>query len=203
MAFIPLPLGVRVAMEFTKDGSAVVNVFHVTSTVPLLTANLTAIANVFGSWWIGNYAAESTNHLVLNQVVATDVSIVGGQQGIGVTGLPQAGLRATAAVPNNVAIVTSYRTPRVGRSFRGRSYWALLASTDVVDDVITLPQTATINADLLILAAALAAFPATLVVASYQIDGAPRVTAEATPVTTIITDQRVDTQRRRLLNVGI
>lgn len=198
MAFIPLPLGVRVALEFTKTGQTIVNVYHVTTTLPLVSANLTAIAAVFADWWTGDLRTSSVDDLSLDRVVATDVSIQGGQQGISTVGLPSIGSQVLDGTPNNVALVASFRTARIGRAFRGRSFFAGTPVNELIDDQAGVPFLAAFLANYLTLAPRLVPLPATWVVASYQFNGVPRVTAEATPITNVIINSRADTQRRRL-----
>jgi hypothetical protein len=202
MAFIPLPSGFRVAMEYTKDGQLVVNVYHVTSALPVNTTNLTALATIFRDWWINTMRSQTVDDQILNAVVATDISV---QAGLQVT-LPvttnNAGLINAVSTPNNVAFVVTHLTGFSGRTRRGRTYLAGLSSVEVTDNDLLLSRATALVNGLGTLRTNLITGGWTPVVASYQINKAPRVTAEATPILVYAANTRVDTQRRRLPDEG-
>ena len=108
---------------------------------------------------------------------------------------PKAGLR-TATKPHQVAWVSSLRTGRSGRSYRGRLYWPALAVTLTTAD-LRVP-TATVQAlveDVSNLLTAIeAAVPAGHAVRLGVVSG---VKNEVTPVTQISGGDVLDTQRRR------
>lgn len=198
MAFIPLPNGVRVAMEYTLQGELIVNVYHFTTASPITTVNLTALAAVLADMFITDMAGLYSTDLSLQQVVATDVSEADGIQIVYNTGLPVAGGSANDSAPNNVAVVMSLRTGLTGRSRRGRNYYGGIDETLIAGNTPSAgfqSNMFTAN-DNMQLAADTLGF--TWVVASYRHLGAPRVTALATPITTLIMDARSDSMRKRL-----
>lgn len=202
MPFIPLPLGIRVAVEFIKDGSLVVNVHHVTTALPITTVNLTALAMVFRNWWTTTGKAQANAGTALSRVVVTDVSVASGLQVISAPGLPEAGTIAGVDTPSNVALALSWRTGYSGRSFRGRTYFAPLQAGDVATNYVSVSRVASIQAAYATLRTNLATAGYPLVIASFYNNGAPRAAGVATPVTELIVNTRVDTQRRRLPGVG-
>jgi len=202
MAFIPVPNGVRVALEQSLDGQLVVNVYYVDKPAPIITADLTTIATIFRDWWIGDLSVPLANDLALNAVVATDVSIEGGSQVTLTASLPAIGGSAVAAVPNNVALCVTRYTLFTGRSRRGRSYYAGLTEGIVTNNTVVAPQLATILAAQGQLSLDLQAAGFRWVVASFVSGGVPRVTADVRGVASFAANNRVDTQRRRLPGEG-
>lgn len=202
MPFIPAPLGVRVAMEFTKDGQTVVNVYHVSCTQPLITANLTAIGNAFLAWWVNELRTVQSSALVLARIVVTDVSQQEGQQAIVVPTVSAAGAVAGTDAPNNVALVVTHRTAQIGRTRRGRTYLPGVPAASVAGSTYNTSAVAAILAAYGALAARLTPTSSFLVVASYQFNGQPREAAVLTAVTAFTANDVIDTQRRRVPGRG-
>ena len=198
MAFIPISDTMKVALEYSLNGQLLVNVYHVASPDPIVSADLTGIAAVFVSWWSVNMRQNFSTALSLNRVVVTDMTDEGGEQVDYVTGLPSLGTISSAVAPNNVAVCTSLRTGFSGRSNRGRKYWGGIVSAEVSDNFISTTLAAAILADMVSLDAAISSAGFSLVVASLYHDHAPRTAGVTREVTSFIQDLRVDTQRRRL-----
>jgi hypothetical protein len=199
MAFTPLLTGIRAALEYSKDGQVIVNIYHVTTTQPINTTNLTALANIFLTWWYNTARQQSSESLVLQRVIATDWTTANGAQ-ITTTPIPAqaAGTLIGAPVPNNVALVVTGLTGQSGRSYRGRTYWAgLMDSETDTNYITTFKQTAMLNV-YNTLRAQLSAGNFVLGVASFYADGLPRLIGILTPYTGFRVSLRVDTQRRRL-----
>lgn len=202
MAFIPLPNGIRVGVEYTLSGETVVNVYHVTRTAPVVTANLTALAEIFLEWWdeddtVG--AKDSfSNDLALFRVVATDVSELGGEQVINVPVTPIPGASSTDSAPNNVAWCVGLRTGLVGRSYMGRNYYCGFSDVAWAGNILDAGIAAAHLDHLSNLQVSLAAEGFTWVVASYQNLGLPRTTAVGSEITSFQADTIADSQRRRL-----
>lgn len=201
MAFIALPNGIKVEMEFTKNGQLVVNIFYVTTGSPVTTLNLTALAQIFLDWWTTDLDVTQSAALALSRITATFVGAPDGLQVI-LNGAGAPGTIAGADTPNNVAVVVSHRTGFSGRSRRGRTYLAGIVASDVVNDLTTPAKQAAYVTAFNALRTDLATAGYTMVVASYFSNGAPRLEAISTPITSHIVDARVDTQRRRLTGQG-
>ena len=200
MAFIPLPLGVRVSLEFNYDGEVVVNIYHVLVTGPITTIKLNAVAQAFIDWWKASLADLLTDNIAVTGATALNLDEESGEK-VYVPEAPQfPGGSVSPAMPNNIALVVSHRTSKTGRSFQGRSYVAGLTENIVVDNDVTVGYASQILAAYVDLFADLNAAQASLVVASFQSEGAPRVTGVATLVDSFAVGLRVDTQRRRLPN---
>lgn len=203
MAFVPVPNGIRVVLEYTKNSQLVVNVYYVTVGEPITTVNLTAVANAFLGWWGNEARLSASSALRLLNVQATDASVEDGVQvNVPVGTTIQQGARAGLTTPNNVAIVVSLRSQFTGRSRRGRNYLAWLTADDVDADNIPTTLAAQLVTRYVELQTRLSAVPAELVVASFVNNGVPRTSALTTQITGYSVNFRVDTQRRRLPGEG-
>ncbi len=198
MAFIRLPLGIRVALEYEVFGKVVVNVYHITTTDPIVTIKLLDIAQVFKAWWDASLSVEFSEDIALTTVTALNLNVPNGEKITLVVSPPLAGQVIGLAVPNNVAIVTSFQTAQTGRSFRGRSYQAGLVKTQVGENTIGVSKAASIVAKYVALVPLLSVQNAVLVIASFQNAGVPRSEGVGTEVESFSTNTRIDTQRRRL-----
>jgi len=198
MLFIRLPLGIKVAMEYEVFGKVVVNVYHVTTTDPIVTLQLLDIAQVFKAWWDSNMSSLFSEDIALNAVTALNLDEENGEKVTLVVSPAIPGTVVDEATPNNVAIVASLSTVKTGRSFRGRSYHAGLNDASVTENSISTAKAALIVTAYGSLITSLAVQNAELVVASFQSLGVPRAIGVATPVDSISVNTRVDTQRRRL-----
>ena len=198
MAFIRLPLGVRVALEYEAFGKVVVNVYHVTTTDPIVTIKLFDIADLFEAWWATTIGANFSNEIALSSITAHNLNVPNGEKITLPVSPSIPGGSANASVPNNVAIVITLNTALTGRSFRGRAYHAGLTRAAVTGNNIDTILAASLVTDYIQLTANLAVANAELVVASFQTLGVPRAEGVATPVQSIAVNTRIDTQRRRL-----
>lgn len=203
MAFIPLPNGLKVELKFTLAGQLMVNVFHVTSTQAIISANLSAIAAAFYTAWDANMRPLQGVATGLQEIVVTDVSQDDGIQVVYTTGLPAAGTATGDLLPFNVAMVSSNKSLNTGRSRRGRTYWGGFTEPNFAGST---PVTAVLTGILAFnndLVSELGGIGATWGVASYVSAGVPRVTALFTPFTAFTVDGVTDSQRRRLPGRGI
>ncbi len=198
MAYIRLPLGVRVAMEYEVFGKIVVNVYHVTCTDPIITAKLFDITDIFIDWWDSYTSIGLSPDIALVNVTALNLNVENGEKIENVVSPPLPGTAVGGANPNNVALVATLNTSQTGRSFRGRSYQAGLREADVTGNNTTTTITAWVVANYVALRTALVADNCLLTVASFVSGGLPRSEGIATTVDSVSCNTRIDTQRRRL-----
>lgn len=198
MAYIRLPLGIKVALEYEAHGKIVVNVYHVTTSDPIVTIKLLTIADVFANWWETDMAANFSNEIALTNITALNLNVANGEKFTLPVSPPEPGGQISTSVPNNVAQVVSFNTALTGRSFRGRAYHAGLTSADVDGNDVDTGIMAAMLADYATLEGDLDVIDTQLVVASFESLGAPRAEGIATPINTFSATARVDTQRRRL-----
>lgn len=202
MAFIALPNGIKVAMELRLDGQLVVNVYHFTKTIAVVEADLLAIATLMTDWWDNDLYFNFSNNIALERVVATDVSVAAGGQYAITQGTPIPGNIGSPAASNNVACVVTKRTAKTGRAYRGRTYFAGFTEANIVNNTLDSSIIVSLITSYSQMIDDAASDGFTFVVASYQLNNAPRIVGAATPVTQIGMNARVDTQRRRLPDEG-
>lgn len=201
MAFIPVPNGIKLALEALQNDIPVVNVMYVTSvSAPVLT-DLEDAAQVLMDFWEANILPNLHVSYVVQRIVATDVSEENGQQAIVTPTGDGAGELTGDAMAANAAMVISWRTANTGRSFRGRTYIGGFSAGSILTaqtfetafaagfangfgDLLDLFQTAGY----------------TLVVVSKFLNGAARIVALATEIINVIVDNKIDSQRRRTAN---
>lgn len=198
MAYIRLPAGIRIALEYEVFGKVVVNVYHVTTTDPIITLKLLDIAQVFKVWWETYMSLVMSPDIALFQLTALNLDEENGEKVTLVVSPAAPGQEVGEAVSNNVAIVASLNTAKTGRSFRGRSYHAGLPENYVAENRISTSAASLIVGYYASLVTLLAVQNAELVVASFQSGGVPRAIGVGTPVDSVAVNTRVDTQRRRL-----
>ena len=198
MAFIRLPLGFRVALEYQIFGKIVVNIYHGTTTDPITTIKLFSIADLFEAWFNTSLASAVSADIKLATITVLNLDVENGEKVTNVLVPASPGTRVGEALPNNVALVASFATAKTGRSFRGRSYLAGLSEADVAGVGVDTVFAAGIVTAFLALITDMAVANEELVVASFQSLGVPRIEGVATPVDSVSCNLRVDTQRRRL-----
>lgn len=144
-----------------------------------------------------------SNSVVFREVYVTDLTTavsptVADTSSAGIVG----GTSTSSGMPGNVTICTSFRTAGRGRSARGRNYFIGLVESVVTGNAATTTlTTALVEAYEALLLSPEPGF--TWVVLSRFAEGAPRVTALAQTVTSVVlVDSNVDSQRRRLEGRG-
>lgn len=130
------PVAGTVKLRFIQtlgDDVAVDNVLHCLAnlpTPPLTAAQCVTYANTAFAQWVAKIAPRVTSHLTLTSVEVTDLSVVGGQQGVSTTA-PTAGTNVTQSAPGGTSMVFTIGTGTRGRSFRGRWFQAGCATVDL------------------------------------------------------------------------
>jgi hypothetical protein len=204
MAFIPLPFGIKVEVSWTTGSGIAVCVFFNQKTVstPVTTTDLTNAISLYDAWRTAIRPIQSTQVGVAG-IRATDWSVPEGASQFTAPSANVFGTNTLPSLPMNVAMCASHYTGFIGRSRRGRSYIPGLGENVVaVGDILgALFRNYAVTAFAALRASSLAASQAQ-VVASFQHNGAPRVTGLGTVVLTTAVDQYSDSQRRRLAGRG-
>lgn len=198
MAFIRLPLGIKVAIEYDWNGKAVVNIYHVTTSDPITTIKLTTIAAVFRDAVVSQLLGFISEQIAMTSVTTLNLNEANGERIILPVIPAAAGLYTGDSVSNNVASVASLKTALTGRSFQGRSYIPGIPEGEVSQNQLGPVIVAGIAGFFTALQADLTIENTDLVVASFQTLGVPRGVGVATPIDSVFINFRVDTQRRRL-----
>lgn len=202
--WIPAPLVARAVMRYYIYGQNIENVFTFTGNASWNSGSLLDLCVAMSTSWTSNLQDLLTGEVTLVDITATDLEEEDGAQAtlaISAVGTSeQNGFETTGNT-----FVIKFTTARVGRSYRGRMFWPLLANNMVDNGLIV--STAVANQ----LAVAVGNFFADVdslangvhVITSYMNDCAWRTTAVATPVAAYAyTDLALDSQRRRLPGRG-
>lgn len=200
MTFIATPQTVEIALKMSQNGVPIVNVWHVdvgAAVTPTLVH--TAILTI-DAWISSDYKNIVSDTVGFDELVGTDVSVANGYQEV-FAPTTLHGNVAGAATAANAAYVASLRTIHTGRNYRGRTYVPGIAASKLLDaQHVTASYLADVNSTFANLLAALVTAGMKLVVVSKWLDKVARVVGIATEVITIITDTKVDSQRRRTAN---
>lgn len=201
MAFQTVPHGIETVFNAAQNGVPVVNVYWTVVGGTVTDTDLETAADTFHSWWTAEVQAGLHTSYVLNSIVSTDKSLEGGHQVTRTYTSGNTGALTGAAAAANAALVLSWRTSRIGRSYRGRTYIGGLASASLHDaqHVNTADATAFATAATALIAA-IALAGQKLVVVSRYLEKALRVVALTTEIVAVIVDTVVDSQRRRTAN---
>jgi hypothetical protein len=198
MTFVPLPFGVRVAIQGVFNITPLVNIFHVDAGEAPNPTNMADILDAFRLAYTIDLLPYLSTAYTVNSGVATDVSQEGGAQVIDPWLTGNVGQEGGSPTPSSVACVITWRTDRTGRSYRGRTYIGGMADSGVVANTVQTTPLANINTFATNVIASLGGRGYNLVVASYRHNKAALTTAVGTPIRTGVANSRVDTQRRRL-----
>jgi hypothetical protein len=201
MVFQSVPDGVEVVFSAVQNGTPIVNVYNIRSTVTNDETRLGVIADAFKDWWDDNMAPVQNPSYVLQSIKATSLGSVGGPQVIRSYSTANQGTNSGGEAAGNAAAVISWKTALIGRSFRGRTYVGALS-----EGAIASAQTFESAAVTGILSAgttlidAMTAIGATLCVLSRVFNGIARVTGLLTEIIAVVVDNKVDSMRRRTAN---
>jgi len=204
MPFIPTPDCLQVEMIFNWDNQIVENVFHYDMGGGFNAADADMVAAAIKTAWDTTLKAQTAATCSLTKFRMTDVTTQTGFATEYATGLPIAGTKVSASMPNSVSVTIKKATAKRGRSYRGRMFFIGLTEDNVTNNIINSGLTTTFgNFFAAIDSIAISAGgPAILSVRSLYNGNAPRSEGILTPVTSFITDLVVDSQRRRLPGRG-
>jgi hypothetical protein len=202
MAFIPWPNGISLCFDFSTAGQNWQFCLALRKSAGAPTdSDLISVANEGYNGWVDNLKDLITDQTTLRQVRATNMTAQGAPQYV--QNVAETGTNTGDSVPLSACNVVSLRTAKRGRSYRGRAYiggYSVAHLTDPVtaDSGVTAGLTNFVQD----LKDALDALGFDLVVPSRQHNGVVTNPAELNEVTAIVTDAKIDSQRRRLSGRG-
>lgn len=197
MVFIPALNTVRVVMVYDMNGVSAINRLHVEKlgSRPDLDDFQQIHQEAILPYWTA-LRNQTSNQVYLRWVEYTGLTLESDWQST--WQVQTTGAVTGQAMSNNNALVTSWSGNVSGRSTRGRSYLPVVNETTGNGNfVTTVTANALVTAGLDLLTN-LIADGFRLVVASYVSNKLPRLSALLTPVTSVTTNTRIDSQRRRL-----
>jgi len=210
MPFVPVENTALIEVRMLLDNQKVENTLYCLNDGGWDATSLAELATEVKDWWNDSYSQLCTTDVTLREVVCTDLTTETGAQAT-VSGAGGVGAVGGGSFPSNVTLAVSFRTGLRGRSFRGRNYIVGVGGTeqlgintldaDYVANVATQYNnlfTEVFTGDFV-----------WVVVSRYSgVDPdtgkpIPRVSGVTTPVTTVlVTDNTIDSQRRRLPGRG-
>lgn len=203
MPFVAVPNVVMVELRAQLDGQKIENRFNVRTPGAPNPTSVGAIATIVESWAVASYFPHLPDAVSLTEVVASDISVVGGVQITNVPATAVTGGAGSGALPNEVSFAVSLRTGLRGRSFRGRAYVLALLGSFVVANRVNPVAIGQFTGAFNTLIGDLAAGGFELVIVSLRANNLPRPTPISTQVTVAVsTDDIVDSMRRRKPGVG-
>jgi len=201
MSFQPVPDGIEVVFKAIQNGVPIVNVYNVKDSTPHTPLLLNGYLALFETWWHANLQPILSNSYVLQEIVATSLVLATGPQAsVSLTTGNQGALTGTQEA-GNAALVVSWRTDSIGRSFRGRTYVGGLDSASIATaQQVTSSFATAISGAFAALVTAVQGFGGALAVLSRFALGVARVAGLLTEITNLIVDLKIDSQRRRTAN---
>ena len=203
MGFVPFDKVMRLEAVFRLDGQVVENVHHFWQPNEFTIDVVEDVCEAYKLWWVANLKPIVPDGVSLIKVIGT---ILDTENSPGIeytTGLPVVGDSTSAEMPNNVSIAIRWNTGFRGRSYRGRTFHVGLTDGMVDGNNVTVAtQNALLAAYTQLMILDTTPQAVMLGVASRVADGVERVTGVFTPVTGVVIDPVVDSQRRRLPNRG-
>lgn len=201
MAFIPLPNGIKIEIKCRKGGAPVVNVVWATVSVTIDLDVLETVAGAVRTWWDTHMQPLVSTSMALEEVRCTQWTAEDGLQFAEIVSPPVAGTATGGDMPSNVAAVTTFYTGYTGRSNRGRVYNGGQTDAQVTTNTLGTSYVVAMLTAWVEFSEALNLVGGVHVVASFETNGAPRVTGVSKPVIDYGMNNVVDTQRRRIPRV--
>jgi len=163
--------------------------------------DLQTIANTCAAWWQSNLSTRLSPSVALAAVTATDITAQGAPQRFALNAT--VGTAGGLSLPLNAPAVVSLRTALRGRSYRGRIYISGLTTNAQLDmNNITIGFAGQLSSDVSQIFTALSGLGFQAIVASGQHNGVTTTPRTVQPITTLVVDQPIDSQRRRLTGRG-
>lgn len=210
MAFIPIANTVKAAIRFSVQAQTVINTLYFRADSAVTPATLAVIGTALEGWVVEELLPKLTNLVDYRDITLTDQSEDNGFQIVQNNEQGAVGSLAPGQpLPNQTAMVISFRTVQSGRSFRGRNYLAGWGINNVVGgNTFGTPFVGgVVDAynDLLVrFNGTSSTLGATWCVVSRYANGAARLEGLATPVNRIqVTSVEVKSQRRRMPSRGV
>jgi hypothetical protein len=204
MAFIPVPYTAEFVMTYLGlSGNQMKNVINIreATLVSWTPALLQGVIDLLQNWHTATAKLRQSNQCTLTSILGRDLDTADSY--VVEETMSQVGTVVSPMMPANVTFCVKGLTGLAGRSFRSRLYWIGLAETQVLGDYVVAADATAIVAAMNTLRTTLNTQGMSPVVVSRQSNGVPRTTGVATNITNYAkTDDRVDTQRRRLIGEG-
>jgi len=203
--FVSAPRTCRAQLIFDTPGGKAMNVLHFQKSATWSEADLTTLEGDISFFWDANMSPLQSDQVEMTRVILTDIENDPGFQFDGHPSISVVGGRASTIMPGNVTVATKFGTGLAGRSYRGRSYHIGLTDDQCVGDSLVAGMADTIRDAWIDFIGGIAsgATGGELVIVSYCQDKEWIDPLVITGVTTITTDDTLDSMRTRLAGRGM
>lgn len=206
MAFQPVLNVIEVFTEFAMPSGALVgNRYHILDLqAGIVGARTQECVEVVDAWQRSAAGMnQRSNQVTYVRISGRDLSEqIAPTYEIDVTP-PVAGTNASPALASHTTLSVKLSTGLAGRSARGRQYWVGLAEVQVTGDFVVSGVSSAIVTNLNLLRTTLLAEDFQWVIVQRQANGVTLPAGVPRGVTSVtVVDDRVDTQRRRLVGEG-
>lgn len=165
---------------------------------------LTSFAGELAAWWQARIAPNVGAGLSLNNVTGVDLTTDSGPVGIYTPTSPVEGTKPGNALPGNVTWCVTFKSPKRGRSYRGRNYIAGLVDSTVTGNTLDIVTANAFRDGYAALLDVPFSDAGEWVLVSRYHDKAPRAVADVVGVNAVgYHDLFLDSQRRRLPGRGL
>jgi len=203
MPFVPAPNIVMVELIGLKDGQVIENRFHVNVLGEPTAGNLSTLNAAVQAWINAEYVDRLPDEVQITECRLTSLHE---QNAIQLSSpMNVTGSGVNGAMPNEVTLCVSLRTGFIGRSARGRFYLLGLPKDAVeTENRVSAGYRASVAASVQALISTIQAAGFVMVIVSYITNNAPRPGGPVYFVVSsaVVTDDIVDSQRRRRPGVG-
>lgn len=204
LAFVPVQDTAKISVVGFLSGETVVNTLHVKKAGTLLTTDLQAITTIVAGWLGAVYRNRISQSMVWTRINVLDLSSSTAPSLDTPISPTISGANTSGSQPNNVALVISLRSLARGRSSRGRWFVAGIPRDQSASSVaVQLAYASQMGADFSTLMNNLRVSDYTPVVVSTFSEGVQRSEGVTFPITGVIVDTAMDSQRRRLALRGV
>lgn len=204
MAFVPVEDTAKISLVGFLSGESFVNTLHVKKAGALLTTDLSNITAIMAGWVSAVYRDNISTAMTWTRINVLDLSSETAPSLDTPISPTISGANVSGSQANNVALVISLRSLARGRSSRGRWYAGGIPRDQSTSSVaVSTAYTSAMGADFSTLLNNLRVADYTPVVVSTYTNGAQRTEGVTFPITGIIIDTAMDSQRRRLALRGV
>lgn len=198
MAFVPVPKGALVTVVYTLHGEQVTSNIWYAGTNDWAEGDLLDLAEAVWGMFELYFPEETTSQAAVIRVEARAMHTQFGPNVLWEPAVPIVGTDGSAAMPNQVCVVTTFITGLVGRSYRGRVYNPGLTEGGVSGNQVVQVYRTARDVQWTALVNLISVNVEYMAVCSRIEGGVPRAAGILTRINNVNTNMRVDTQRRRL-----
>jgi hypothetical protein len=199
MAFVPTTNAVEVVIAYARGGDLPVS-NSLWFTHPAISAiNMADLGEEIQEWFVDTIMPELSASVTYVNTIITQKNIVGGAQHVSSVTPTVAGAQVGEVESMASSLVVTFRTARVGRSFRGRNYVRGFSSTDTGANTIDGTTAASILDAYQQLPSVASPAGYTWVIRSGQVNGVAQIPAITTPVVSVdVRSTLMGNQRRSI-----